>query len=55
MPHYNPEDIYMTRRTFQPNRRRRKKHIGFRARMKTKGGRKTLSRRRSKGRKRLSA
>ncbi len=45
----------MTRRTFQPNKERRKKHIGFRARMATKGGRKTISRRRSKGRKVLSA
>ncbi|MFH1368983.1 MAG: 50S ribosomal protein L34 [Elusimicrobiota bacterium] len=45
----------MTKCTFQPNKRRRKKHIGFRARMKTPGGRKTLNRRRQKGRHRLSA
>jgi large subunit ribosomal protein L34 len=36
--------------TYRPNVRKRKKHIGFRARMKTKGGRKVMSSRRKKGR-----
>ncbi|MCX5782605.1 MAG: 50S ribosomal protein L34 [Elusimicrobia bacterium] len=45
----------MVKRTFQPNRRHRKKTIGFRARMKSKGGRRVLSARRRKGRKILSA
>ncbi|MGI6710196.1 MAG: 50S ribosomal protein L34 [Bacilli bacterium] len=43
------------KRTFQPNRRKHSKTHGFRARMKTVGGRAVLSRRRRKGRTRLSA
>jgi large subunit ribosomal protein L34 len=45
----------MSKRTFQPNNRRRKKTHGFRHRMRTRAGRAIITRRRSKGRTRLSA
>ena len=41
------------KRTFQPKKNHKNKVHGLRAKMRTKGGRKVLARRRNKGRKEL--
>jgi large subunit ribosomal protein L34 len=48
-------DSVVSKRTFQPNNRRRAKTHGFRLRMRTRAGRAILAARRRKGRKALSA
>ncbi len=48
-------EITVSKRTFQPNNRRRAKTHGFRLRMRTRAGRVILSARRGKGRKAISA
>jgi large subunit ribosomal protein L34 len=49
------EEVKDMKRTFQPSKVKRKRSLGFRARMKTKGGRDIINRRRRKGRAKLAA
>lgn len=49
------EEHAVSKRTFQPNTRRRSKVHGFRLRMRTRAGRAILAARRRKGRTEISA
>jgi large subunit ribosomal protein L34 len=54
---FHPQDTgdrTVSKRTFQPNNRRRHKTHGFRLRMRTRAGRSIISARRRKGRNRLA-
>jgi large subunit ribosomal protein L34 len=54
-PRHTKTESDVSKRTFQPNNRRRAKTHGFRLRMRTRAGRAIISSRRAKGRDRLSA
>jgi large subunit ribosomal protein L34 len=55
VPAWSTTETNVSKRTFQPNNRRRAKTHGFRLRMRTRAGRAIVGARRRKGRSELSA